>query len=482
MIYNDIIIDAVFKEGNIQKELKNIVMVKTIPHNYHGFSRFIEKEENKIQINSILPTEDIGLETDNHFERLGFLDSINKKCLQIFFKKKLAERYTNKEIKQFSVLVLLGAIWKNHNQDLLAKTILMALDTKFPTICFSYNQRNDLQMFTNKFMEFDFVNNIVSEKFGDKTNIKIDSLENIQSIKIILPKTAYLKDYYDIAQKMCATFKSKPIIICCAGRLSNRCLTFKGETLKYPLTDQYYCPTILKSGKVTRNFNLDAKQTFSRIAGVDNFKFERVLWIPKIIEKEVNDSISIYDELKDLHSNYKGEDWRKCLSEHLKTNHNTLYESIIKEANITKISIMKKLKKPLVYHTKKNPKFEGSPENADPLSREEDEVEDFEEQLEDISEESDGEEIENKNFGFIEMLFKERLIGKKYSEEKLFDYLEKHKLMRGSDEKAKIKKCLVYTKSSHTDVINAKRDAFLVAIKEYRHVEDNGEILYYYED
>jgi hypothetical protein len=505
MIYNDIIIDAVFQEGHIQKEFKTNVMVKSVPHNYHGFSSYIVKEENKIKIKSISPTEDIGLITNNYFEILDFLDPINKKCMQIFFKKKLVERYETVNIDRLSVLISLGAIWKNDNQDLLAKTILMVLDNSWPTICFSYNQRNDLQMFTNQFMESEFVSNIVSKKFRiyvDESNIKIDYLENIQSIKIILSRTTYLKDCYDIAQKMCSNFKSKPIIICCAGRLSNRCLTFKGDTFNYPLTDQYFCPTILKSGKVTSTFNLDAKQTFSRIAGVDNYKFERVLWIPSMIEKEVNDSIKIYDELKDLHSKHIGEDWRKCLSEHLKTNHKTLYESIIKEANITKRSIMKGLTKPLGDNVNKNSKLKKSFNGPLSIEEEDNEVEDSQESEDEyyglsesdgetdvteeseeefyINEESDDDDTDNLNNRFINMLFKERLRGKMLNEEKLFEYMEKNKLFRSSDKKGK-KQCLFYNKINNQSDTEAKRETLLHESKDFEHVH-NGQILYYFDE
>ena len=49
--------------------------------------------------------------------------------------------------------------------------------------------------------------------------------------------------------------------------LSNRCLTFKGTNLEYQLIHQYYSPTILKSGLISKSLNLDAKQTSSIIAG-----------------------------------------------------------------------------------------------------------------------------------------------------------------------------------------------------------------------
>ena len=359
--YDDTIIKSIFEEFEISKELVSNVMVKSLPENYYGFS---ENCENKIEIRIIQFSErNEDAYGTNEFDSLdkevkdGFLDHRNVKCLHLFFKKHLPLRYDDPTLKQLSILVSLGAIRINDNQDLLSETIIREINRKFPALCFSYNQKEEMKLFTNQPLDQNKVVEILFKLRISYLDIKPWPLntqsKNINSIQIIFSKKMFLKHYYDIAQEICSRFKNKegkpvkPVIICCAGILSNRCLTFKDSKLEFPLTDQYYSPTLLKSGLISASFNLDAKQTFSRIAGVDNQNFTRCLWIPDLIKNKVLESIKVYDDLKKLHSTNRGVDWKTCLTHHLKEKYKTLYKSLTNEVNITKKNIMKDLRKSL---------------------------------------------------------------------------------------------------------------------------------------
>lgn len=162
---------------------------------------------------------------------------------------------------------------------------------------------------------------------------------------------------------------------------------------------------------------------------------------------------------------------------------------------------MKGLTKPLGDNVNKNSKLKKSFNG--PLLRKEDEAEDSQESVDeyydlpesdgetdvteeseeeyDINEESDDEDIDNLNNGFINMLFKERLRGKKFNEEKLFEYMEKNRLFRRSGRKGKKMQCLVYTTNNNQSDTAAKREALLHEIKDFEHVQ-NGQILYYFEE
>jgi hypothetical protein len=96
IVYNNIIIEKVFQLDDISKELVNNLMVKTIPENYYGLSG---KCKNKIEIRPI-QFLDNDLDPRNMFETQNFLDKINKKCLHLFFKKHLIQRYNEPSLKQ----------------------------------------------------------------------------------------------------------------------------------------------------------------------------------------------------------------------------------------------------------------------------------------------------------------------------------------------------------------------------------------------
>ena len=128
MIYNEVIFETILDENNNNstRTLASNVMVKSIPDNYHGFSALCK---NKIKINKISPAKEI-IPT-NYFEGLDFLDETNKQCLYLFLKEHLVTRYADPSIKQLSLLISLGAIWINDNQDSLSQTILMVVSVYF---------------------------------------------------------------------------------------------------------------------------------------------------------------------------------------------------------------------------------------------------------------------------------------------------------------------------------------------------------------
>ena len=252
--------------------------------------------------------------------------------------------------------------------------------------------------------------------------------------------------------------------------------------MEYPLTDQYYSPTLSDDGRISKSFNLDAKQTFSRIASVDNQTFKRCLWVPDLIYPHVLDSIKLYDDLKDLHSRNQDKPWKDVLSNYLDENHKTLYKCIINEANITKKSIMETLKDPLKDNIKE---MEISEEDED-FYEEENFIDDaeindeLEEEMEDDGDDDYSDQIKEKNLEFL----KSKLKNKRLEFEDLFDLLFRNKWFKSSDDKKNRKKCFIFNKKENLDEINCKRASIIQALTEFKELQHpiNGQMFFSYSD
>ena len=485
MIYNEIIL------GKSPRDYISNVMVKSIPKNYHGFSALCN---DIIGIIDISPAE--ALNETNHLDQLDFLDDINKKCLHLFLKKYLVERYQDSSLKQISLLISLGAIWINDNQDRLSRAILEEIDCSIPTICFSYNQKKEIKLITNQiYLEEDTVKDLVVKKFSLYEITKQLLGRDICELTLKSNKKILLKHYYDLMQDICSRFKKKPCIICCAGRLSIRCLTFKGSNMDYPLTDQYYSPTISSEGIISESFCLDAKQAFSRIAGVDNQTFTRYLWVPDIIYQHVLNSINLYDNLKDLHSKNPNESWKEVLKNYLNENHKTLYKCIVKNASITKKSIMNTLQPALIDNVKELDIFEEDDSNKkDSIDDNDSDIyidndndndndndiddDDDDDSVQNDDDDDDNDIFEEKNLEFL----KAKLKNKSMNFDQLFAFLIERNLFKDGADKKNKKKCFIYHIDNNRSDIESKKKALVDALKKFTELHRPNDMYCYEED
>ncbi len=254
----------------------------------------------------------------------------------------------NLKYDHISVLISTSCTTEKLNMLYLVRDVVFTYGAAMPIIAFAFNADDVVFTVNTKNCYFarwqhiiaDLVQTQIWEDGNDRTKIRIvpEQSDDPSLASYTLTLQSYigetklkknLRRTYTVLQHLFKSLMIRPFIVCVAGKLANRCLTFKTHAHEMPLTHMYY-----SNPKSTHG---NAIQTSGRLAGRDNFLRPRYI----MVYQETYDNLSRAFEID------------QALMRHFKTKNILTTQNILQDIDQQNVVLHKAIVDGWFIHTPK---------------------------------------------------------------------------------------------------------------------------------